>query len=202
MKMKKFFHSFKSLIYCIFELIVGILIFINPHTFTSGIVTVMGIVLTVIGVLCVMGYFRMSPEMGAMSSELTKGLVLLCAGVFCIIKPDWFEDIFPVVAVIYGVAILISGLVKLQWVVDSIRMRQKDWAVPALGAGTSIILAIIILINPFVSVSVMWAFVGAVLIIEAVIDGISAVGDLKKRGKSGDSDDDSDSECKIEIEDA
>lgn len=103
---------------------------------------------------------------------------------------------------IYGVAILISGLVKLQWVVDSIRMRQRDWAVPALGAGTSIILAVIILINPFVSVSVMWAFVGAVLIIEAVIDGISAVGDIKSKSSSGDSENDGDSEYRVEIEDA
>ncbi len=195
--MKKFLYNFKSLIFCVCEFIVGILIFINPQSFTSAIITALGIVLTVIGVLCVMNYFKMDPETGAMSTGLAKGLILICAGIFCIANPRWIVSAFTIAAVVYGVVMLVSGLMKLQWMVDIIRLKGRDWLVPALGAVSSIILACVILINPFASTAVMWAFVGASMIVEAVIDGIAAFVKIKDNGSDDEHGNDSDSEVEI-----
>ena len=172
---------------------------------TSAIITVIGIALTVLGVLSVMNYFRLSPEVGAMTTSLARGLIFICGGVFCIVNPGWFADVFPVLAIVYGIIILVTGLIKLQWVVDIIRLKKGDWIVPAVGAATSVILAVVILINPFVSVDVMWAFVGAAMIVEAVIDGISTFTKLRDNHSSGGSSSDADSgtsDTEIQITDA
>ena len=86
--MRKFLHDFRPLIYCICELAVGVLLLIDPIAFTSAIVRILGIVLCVFGVLNIMNYFRLAPEMGSMSMSFTKGLVQVIAAVFCIFRPD------------------------------------------------------------------------------------------------------------------
>lgn len=178
--MKKFLNNSKSLIYCICEAIIGILILVNPISFTSAIVRIVGIVLAVMGVLDVIGYFRLSPEEGSMSQCLAKGLIFLAAGVFCVFRPEWFSNTFPVLAVIYGIGILVIGLIKVQWTVDILRNHLKFWFVPAIGALSSILLAVIILSNPFATVEVMWIFVGISLIFEAIVDGVSVFFECKR----------------------
>ena len=52
--MKRFLNSYRSPIYCLGELIVGILILIDPHSFTSGIIRLAGVVFSIMGVLSLM----------------------------------------------------------------------------------------------------------------------------------------------------
>ncbi len=163
------------MIYCICELAVGVLLLIDPIAFTSAIVRILGIVLCVFGVLNIMSYFRLAPEMGSMSMSFTKGLVQVIAGVFCIFRPEWIANAFPLLAVAYGLVILIVGLVKLQWSVDALRIGGIFWYIPGIGGLTSVIFAVVIILNPFTTTAVLWIFAGVSLIIEAVIDAVSTI---------------------------
>ena len=71
---------------CIFELLVGILLLINPVNFTSGIIIALGVLLLPIGIIEIMVYFRLEPLEAAKRQSLTKGLVVILAGLFCIFK--------------------------------------------------------------------------------------------------------------------
>lgn len=159
-----------SIILCLFEILVGILLLINPEKFTTAIVSAFGIVLIAVGLICVIGYFRADAVRAAASQSLFKGLFALIAGIFCVTQSDWFIAAFPVLAILYGVAVLIAGLVKIQWTVDIIRLRMGKWTLPALSAAISLICSIIILKNPFGAVYVLWIFTGISLIVEAVLD--------------------------------
>lgn len=178
--MRKFLHNFRPLIYCICELAVGVLLLIDPIAFTSAIVRILGIVLCVFGVLNIMSYFRLAPEMGSMSMSFTKGLVQVIAGVFCIFRPEWLANAFPLLAVAYGLVILVVGLVKLQWSVDTLRLSGSYWFIPGIGGLTSVIFAVVIILNPFTTTAVLWIFAGVSLIIEAVIDAVSTIMSNKK----------------------
>lgn len=71
-----------NLLTCIFEVLVGILLLINPVGFTSGIIIVFGIILTVTGVVSLFRYFRENPETAAQERGLAKGLIFIVFGLF------------------------------------------------------------------------------------------------------------------------
>ena len=62
---KKINRNTGNLLTCIFEILVGILLLIDPVGFTSGIIVVFGVVLAVIGVASLFRYFRNDAETAA-----------------------------------------------------------------------------------------------------------------------------------------
>ena len=130
-------RNFGGAIMSVAEIIIGILLLINPVGFTSGIITAFGILLMIMGLGSTIKYFRAEPEEAAAGQILVKGLVLLLAGAFCAFNSHWFLATFPVLTLIYGVMILITGITKLQWIVDMIRMKRSKWYWGAISAVVS-----------------------------------------------------------------
>lgn len=164
------------------EFLVGILLLVDPVGFTSGIIVAFGVVLMVMGIGSVIKYFRSEPEVAAVNQSLVKGLTQLLAGAFCAFNSHWFVVTFPVLTLVYGVVILITGLTKLQWMMDLIRMKQGKWFLAAISAAISILCGVVIITSPFSSTAVLWSFTGISLILEAVFDMIGAIfGNRKKK---------------------
>jgi len=159
-----------NILSCLAEIIIGILLFINPVGFTTGIIMTLGIVLAAMGVSSVVGYFRAELEEAAQSSGLMKGLLLAGGAFVCLFKTEWLIAAFPLITVFYGVMILITGISKLQWAIDLLRLKQKYWYVALIGALLSVIFAAVILMEPFASTGVLWAFIAISLIAEAIMD--------------------------------
>ena len=175
-------RSLSSMAMSIVEAIVGILLLVDPVGLTSGIITAFGIVLMVMGIVSIVRYFRTVPEEAAVSQTLVKGLVELLAGAFCALQSHWFIVTFPVLTLVYGVVILVTGLTKLQWMIDMIRMKRSRWLFAAISAAISIICGIVIIGSPFSTARVLWMFIGISLIVEAVFDIISGIfGNREKR---------------------
>jgi len=160
----------ENILSCVAEIIIGVLLLINPVGFTAGIIMLLGIVLAVMGVSGIVGYFRTEPEEAAQSSGLMKGLLLVCGAFVCLLKTEWLIAAFPLITVFYGIIILITGISKLQWAIDLLRLKQKYWFVALIGAVLSALFAVIILMNPFASTSVLWTFIAVSLIVEAIMD--------------------------------
>lgn len=49
----------KTLILCIGEMIIGVLLFVEPEAFTAGIIIAIGVALMLFGVLEIISYFKM-----------------------------------------------------------------------------------------------------------------------------------------------
>lgn len=157
------------------ELIVGILLLINPVGFTSGIIVVLGVILMICGLVSVIKYFRAEPEDAAIKQLLAKGLAELLVGAFCSFRSHWFVVTFPVLTLIYGVVILFTGLTKIQWTVDMLRLKRKRWFLAMISAAVSIVCGVVIITSPFSSTAVLWMFTGVSLIVEAVFDILAAI---------------------------
>lgn len=158
---------------CLFELIAGVLLLIDPVGFTSGIIMAAGIVLMILGLIETVKYFRTSAEEAFLGQTLVRGLVFLLSGAFCVFKTEWFIITFPVLTILYGVMTLLAGLGKIQLTVDMLRGKNGNWVWAAVNAGVSIVCAIVILNNPFTSTAVLWVFTGSSLIAEGVFDMIT-----------------------------
>ena len=157
------------------ELIIGILLLVNPIGFTSGIIIAFGIVLMIMGISTTIKYFRTEPEEAAVSQILVKGLLMLLAGAFCAFNSHWFIATFPVLTLVYGVVILITGITKVQWTIDIIRMKRSKWFWAAISAAISIVCGVVIITSPFSTTAVLWMFIGISLIVEAVFDMIGSI---------------------------
>lgn len=157
------------------ELIVGILLLMNPVGFTSGIIIACGILLMFLGVVSIIRYFRTEPAEAAVSQLFVKGSLELVGGAFCAFNSRWFLITFPVLTLIYGVVILIAGMTKLQWMLDIIRMKRRRWFLTGISAALSFLCGVVIITNPFSTMAVLWMFIGISLIAEAVFDVVAMI---------------------------
>ena len=168
-------RNLSSMATSLVELIIGILLLINPIGFTSGIIIAFGVVLMIMGIHKTVKYFRTEPEEAAVSQILVKGLLMLLAGAFCAFNSHWFIATFPVLTLVYGVVVLITGITKVQWTIDIIRMKRSKWFWAAISAAISIVCGVVIITSPFSTTAVLWMFIGISLIVEAVFDMIGSI---------------------------
>ena len=100
---------------------------------------------------------------------------MLLAGAFCAFNSHWFIATFQVLTLVYGVVILITGITKIQWTIDIIRMKRSKWFWAAISTAISIVCGVVIITSPFSTTAVLWMFIGISLIVEAVFDMISSI---------------------------
>ncbi len=174
MNIKSVFHGKAGgILTCIIEIVVGVLLLINPVGFTSGIIIGAGVLMGLGGVASIVRYFMLKPEIAAQKQLLFKGILALMAGAACITKYDWFLSAFPLLTVLYAIAMLILAAAKLQKMADLRRLGAPRWYLPGIAAALAAVLAAIIIINPFGAVAAVWTFVAVSLIAEAIVEIIS-----------------------------
>jgi uncharacterized membrane protein HdeD (DUF308 family) len=171
-KLKKFISG---MVPSLLEVFVGVLLLVDPNSFTSGIIMVLGAVLLFAGLVCVFKYFRAEPAEAMVSQNLFKGLMALVAGSFCIFANAYIVSAFAVLTLVYGIVILITGLSKLQKIVDAWRLKKTGWAINAVSAVIALGCAAIIIFNPFTTTEWVWRFIGITLVVEALVDAIAVV---------------------------
>ena len=157
------------------EIVIGILLLIDPETFTKGIVIVLGVLLCVLGIINIVRYFRRPVQVLGSDWALSRGVMMILVGMFCVFKSQWLLAALPALFVIYGVIMLVSGVMKLQRMADLRRLGHPRWYMPGLAALLYIVLAVIILLNPFSTAMVIWIFVGVSMIVSAVLDIVTLI---------------------------
>ncbi len=173
--------SISSLFSCIVEIIIGILLLIDPIGFTSGILIAFGIVLCIMGLAKIIRYFRTEPEEAAHEGNLAAGIGCILAGFVCAVKTQWIIATFPMITVVYGIVCLLAGISKLQVSVDLARAKHKYWFVALIGSVLTVVCSIFIISNPFTSTAALWMFIGISLIVEAVLDLVTYI--FSKKGE-------------------
>lgn len=186
--MKALKQNINDIIVCVFELVIGILLLIDPVGFTSGIIIAGGICLLAIGVYGTIKYFRTDAREAAASQLLMKGLLAILGGAFCVFNSYWFVATFEVLAMIYGISILVAGIGKVQISVDMLRLKKPKWYFAMISAAVSVVCALIILYSPFLSASALWLFTSISLIVEAVFDVVTLIVNWKAKAESDDAD--------------
>lgn len=172
--MKKILFKLGNLLLPLGELALGVLLLIDPMRFTSGIIVMIGVFLLFAGVAHVLHYFRLSPEEAAIEQCLSRGLLEVAGGLFCIMRANWFLVTFPLLTVLYGLLTLFTGAAKIQWAVDLLRIRAPKWFWAAISAAVTLTCSAVILYNPFGAAAVLWMFIALALIVEAVFDVLAA----------------------------
>ena len=95
---------------------------------------------------------------------------MILLGDFLVLRTQQVIALFPLLTHLYGVAILIVGVVKLQQGVDLLRLKARFWFLAGINALLAIVFGAVILSNPFTSTIVLWQVAAISLIVEAVLD--------------------------------
>ncbi len=168
--MKTLKENLSNLIMSLCELVIGILLLLDPVGYTTGVIVVVGVVLVVLGIISAISHFRLPLEEAARGHQLTVGLIELAMGLFCVFCSGWFIATFPVLTLLYGVVLLVTGFSKVQWAIDLARMRKRQWFLALIGAALSFLGAAIIFTHPLTATSFLWIYTAITLIAEAVLD--------------------------------
>ena len=165
--MKKLLKNANSGIICLIEIIVGILLLVDPTAFISYILIIAGAFIAVSGVISGIKYFLSSAEEGEESQGLSKALISLTIGAFLMIKNNIANEATGIISLVFGAAILYTGYTKLQKAVDKIR-RKQFFIVALISAAVTILCAVLVLTG--VVENIIWIFIGVALIVESAID--------------------------------
>ena len=159
----------------IVEMLIGVLLLIDPVGFTSGVVVVLGAVVLAVGLWSILSYFRRPVVVAYTDWRLGRGLLMALAGLFCITNSQWVLGVLPALFTVYGLVMLVAGVMKLQHVIDLKRLGNSRWYLAGLSALAYMLIAAIILLNPFGTAMMVWSFVGISMIASAALDLVSLV---------------------------
>ncbi len=168
--MKKIRENLGRLLTCLLEILVGILLLIDPEHFTETIIIIVGVLLAMLGIMGLINYFRDPAEEAAKGYRLFKGIVLIGVGLFCAFGSQWFLNTFPLLTILYGLGSLLVGVLKLQWTVDALRIGKRNWLIALIATVLTIGFAVVILCNPFKTMAALWLFIAVTLLIQAAAD--------------------------------
>jgi len=149
----------------------------NPLEIVNTLIKIMGIVLLIFGLIDFLNFFRMTDEEKLINYGLVKGITELSIGILFIFKFDTLTDIF---SIIIGLIIIFINIFKLQLSLSLKDIGTENWFIGTVIATFSIILGVIIILNPFESAKVVIITSGAILLVSELSNIIYSILVLSK----------------------
>lgn len=153
-----------------FEVYAGVRLLTAPADFSNSAVVAFGIIMLIVGAISLFWMSTLKSMMLPYRLTLVCGIIDLILGIICLAFSEKVVGAFPTFAKIYGVFMVIMGISKLR---DYITLQV--WGLPRkflwlIGAILTIVLGVVIFMNPFAAVEVAWTYAGYFLILTGAID--------------------------------
>ena len=164
--------KWSSIIIAICYIAAGILFFADANLTKDIICKWIGYGLIVVGLFCIISYFRKPKNESFLKNEFRDGLIIITIGLLPLIRKDLFiELVYFVIAVI----IMISGYKKLQDCVDAWRLGLKYGVLYFVLASISIVIGLIIMMDSSITLKQLHNLIGAGLLYSGASDLISTI---------------------------
>ncbi len=150
----------------------GVFLLAVPGTALNIVCYALGGVVLACAAVQLIRYF--TTEHGLFQSQLTliSGVVCLALGAFLIIRSDIVIKILPIV---FGLFVIFDSLGRVQNALELRRCDYGSWKGFLLLALLSIVLGVIMIIDPFGAVETLVMAIGVILILEGALNLLSAL---------------------------
>jgi uncharacterized membrane protein HdeD (DUF308 family) len=148
------------------SLVLGLFLVIKPEVSSSIISYVMGAGFIFYGVVHIITYVLVKDD-NLFQFDLAKGIITTAIGLYFIFKPTFIVSILPFVL---GMGILVNGICNLQSACNFYRTSRKHWLTVFIPSIVTILLGVLIVVNPFKWAKVLLVVIGCVLIWNAILD--------------------------------
>ncbi len=161
-----------SLVVSILMIIISLFLIFKPMKSLEFIVMVFGITLLIDGFMRIFSYFNIEDEMRLMSFDLLEGIMTILAGTLTLVYRQELINVFPVVL---GIWIIAKNIIKLQLAINLSTIPDSGWAWLVAASILTIILGIIIIINPFSTIIAITLLSGILLLVTEVCDLVESI---------------------------
>ena len=151
----------------LFCVIVGGALIYDPAFFTRMMGLFVGGLIALYGAVSLLRYFIRHKTDPENASGLVSGVILVTAGAFIMVRPDFIPK---VIAVIIGIYMVISGLVNIQESMYAKGMGDTNWPGAFIPALVTALLGITLLINPLLLADATLRVMGVCLLIAGLMN--------------------------------
>ena len=165
----------KGILGSLLLIVLSVFLMLKPIEIIGTLIKVIGMILLICGVFDFANYFVKKKEESLFDYGLVKGIIEITIGVLFIFKYDLLINLFPC---ILGLIIVFINIFKLQTAI-SLKEFESNYMTGVIISSLSIILGLVIVINPFETLEVVIIVSGAVLLISELSNIIYSISVLK-----------------------
>ena len=148
-------------------IILGIVLVAYPNTSLTLVCRAVGAIVLFTGLGMVFGFLRNETKGLLAKGSLVFGSILTIVGGFIVLRPLGIISIIPVV---FGILLIYHGISNMRQALELRQYKDKGWWLPVLIAASTILLGIVIMNNPFGTISVLMRIIGACLIYDGLMN--------------------------------
>ena len=152
------------------SIVLGIVLLAFPGIVMRTVCYLIAILFMLLGVKRIVAYFRGRGSL-FFSGGLLLGLSALLIGILIFVRVESFVGILPFVI---GIVTIFSGTASIQSALDLRREGYAGWIGSMIMSVLSVLIGMLLIINPFASLVVTVMFIGVSLIVDGFCDLITA----------------------------
>ena len=153
-----------------FEVYAGAFLLIDPITFTNNAIIVFGIVMLIAGLIGLIRALKASSNRRPNTMQLVASILDLIIGFVCVAYSPFVLAHIPDFVKICGVIMVIFGIYKLRHYALLNDLHVPHAWILLVSAILTIVLGIIVFLNPFTTTDMIWTWTGIFLICEGAAD--------------------------------
>ena len=151
--------------------ILGLLLFFLLFTVIHVVALILGIFIIVVGIFALLKYFRAAQKNGMIRFNIIYGGVCIVSGLILALTPSAIASILPIVL---GIWMIISSLLKIQYALNMKEAGSTSWIPTFTLAMITLVVGILLVINPWRGAQVILQIVGGFLMAYALLDVIAS----------------------------
>lgn len=152
--------------------LLGIVALVIPETMERLLGFLIGVVLIVAGAVSMISYLLRDAHQNYYHNDFLHGLLGILLGIVVLYKVDIIISLVPF---LLGTLVLVSGLSKLQDVIDLKRLEYGNWIFMLVLAVINIILGLVLIFNPMAAAALLFRLMGIGLIFSGITDCVTTV---------------------------
>lgn len=147
--------------------LLGIMLIAVPDFSAALLGIICGIILTMFGVIKLVGYFSKDLYRLAFQYDLIFGIVLIAVGVVILVRP---ESVLNFICIALGLTILADGISKIRISLESKSFGIREWWLILVSAILTSAMGLVLMFRPAQSVRVMMIILGVTLLLEGILN--------------------------------
>lgn len=157
----------KSILISILLIALAVFLMMKPLEIVSTLIKVIGMCVLICGVFDFLNYFFKKEDAVLFNYGLFRGIMEITVGILFVFKYNLLITLFPS---LLGLMIVFINIFKLQTSLDFKEVENSNYLTGVIISSLSIILGIIILINPFGAVETVVIISGVVLLVSELVN--------------------------------
>lgn len=170
-----------SIIFSILLLVFGLFMFIRQISTINILMIIFGAILVIDGLVHLVSYFSIKNEYRFFSSELAQAIIYIILGFVIVCNYNRISEFLPI---ILGVWIIIDSIFRLQISLNIRDIYDSHWGLLLAMSIITGLLGMIILFNPFESLSLFIRIGGAILMFCELISIFEDFSIISRVGKA------------------